>query len=288
MSRRNQARRRRRTYGRRQHEVRERRPELDRSRRVVAADAARRRLGRGRGHRRSRAAAAATRSAATSDDRPRGARAASGAVRVDPRPAARPVRGARPVAGSDRRRVARRDRADRRAHPVGMLLAVVLVAFLLGLIYLAQNIRLAAVNYEIDQSWSRARRHSSTDPDDRDQRAALGHGADRPRECSAPRVWISCRTRVRLVSPLTDARSDGQPPAAGPALARDGSSAPARSAFGLPTGRSAVAPELQRIADSQMARPVVADIERGDIVDRQRHSPRHDRLSRSPGRLSRT
>ena len=33
-----------------------------------------------------------------------------------------------------------------------MLLAVVLVTFLLGLIYLAQNIRIAAVNYEINQS----------------------------------------------------------------------------------------------------------------------------------------
>ena len=35
-----------------------------------------------------------------------------------------------------------------------MLLAVVLVTFLLGLIYLAQNIRIAAANYEIDQSLS--------------------------------------------------------------------------------------------------------------------------------------
>ncbi len=33
-----------------------------------------------------------------------------------------------------------------------MLLAIVLVTFLLGLIYLAQNIRIAAVNYEINQS----------------------------------------------------------------------------------------------------------------------------------------
>lgn len=35
-----------------------------------------------------------------------------------------------------------------------MLLAIVLVTFLLGLIYLAQNIRIAAVNYEINQSLS--------------------------------------------------------------------------------------------------------------------------------------
>jgi len=75
-----------------------------------------------------------------------------GAVRVRTRPAARPAHGARPIAGGERRRVARRDRANRRAHPVGMLLAIVLVTFLLGLIYLAQNIRIAAANYEINQS----------------------------------------------------------------------------------------------------------------------------------------
>jgi hypothetical protein len=48
--------------------------------------------------------------------------------------------------------VARKDRANRRAHPVGMLLAVVLVTFLLGLVYLAQNVRIAAANFEIDQA----------------------------------------------------------------------------------------------------------------------------------------
>jgi hypothetical protein len=66
-----------------------------------------------------------------------------GSVRSIPRIGARPM--------SARRRLSRPDRAGRRAHPVGMLLAAVLVAFLLGLIYLAQTIHLAATNYRIDQ-----------------------------------------------------------------------------------------------------------------------------------------
>lgn len=81
-----------------------------------------------------------------------GARPIAGSgVGAGRRPAAHPVRAARPV-GGERRRVARRDRANRRAHPVGMLLAVVVVAFLLGLFYLAQNVRIAAANYQIDHA----------------------------------------------------------------------------------------------------------------------------------------
>jgi hypothetical protein len=76
---------------------------------------------------------------------------AGGSVGVRPRSGARPAHSARPI-GGERRRVARRDRANRRAHPVGMLLAVVLVTFLLGLVYLAQNVRIAAANYRIDQA----------------------------------------------------------------------------------------------------------------------------------------
>ncbi|CAN5760066.1 hypothetical protein BH24CHL5_BH24CHL5_00670 [soil metagenome] len=68
----------------------------------------------------------------------------SGAVRVMPQAGARPMPGAR-------RRLSHRDRATRRAHPIGVLMAGVLIAFMLGLIYLAQTISLAATNYEIDQ-----------------------------------------------------------------------------------------------------------------------------------------
>jgi hypothetical protein len=50
-----------------------------------------------------------------------------------------------------RRRIAAPVRAGRRSHPVGLLLAAVVVTFLLGLIYLAQTIQLAATNYEVDQ-----------------------------------------------------------------------------------------------------------------------------------------
>ncbi len=58
--------------------------------------------------------------------------------------------GARP-ATTTRRRVSRPDRAGRRVHPVGALLALILVAFLLGLTYLAQTVQLAATEYQIAQ-----------------------------------------------------------------------------------------------------------------------------------------
>lgn len=60
------------------------------------------------------------------------------------------ARGARPATTS-RRRVSRPDRSGRRVHPVGALLAVILVAFLLGLTYLAQTVQLAATEYQITQ-----------------------------------------------------------------------------------------------------------------------------------------
>jgi hypothetical protein len=62
----------------------------------------------------------------------------------------RPWRGARP-APTTRRRVSRPERAGRRVHPVGALLAAILVAFLLGLTYLAQTVQLAATEYQIAQ-----------------------------------------------------------------------------------------------------------------------------------------
>lgn len=66
-------------------------------------------------------------------------------------PRALPGAGARPVAGARRRRLSNPARAGRRAHPVGLLLAITLVALLVGLIYVAQTIHLAATNYEIDR-----------------------------------------------------------------------------------------------------------------------------------------
>jgi hypothetical protein len=60
------------------------------------------------------------------------------------------VGGAQP-ATTARRRVSRPNRAGRRVHPVGALLAVILVAFLLGLTYLAQTVQLAATEYQIAQ-----------------------------------------------------------------------------------------------------------------------------------------
>jgi len=58
---------------------------------------------------------------------------------------------ARPLTPAARRRVSRPARATRRSTTVRALIGVVLVAFLIGLIYLAQTVHLAATNYEIDQ-----------------------------------------------------------------------------------------------------------------------------------------
>lgn len=74
---------------------------------------------------------------------------AAGGMRVNPR--VQPRAGARPIAAAQRRRVSSPTRARRRtAQPMGALIAVVLVALLVGLIYVAQTIHLAATNYEID------------------------------------------------------------------------------------------------------------------------------------------
>lgn len=67
-----------------------------------------------------------------------------GAVRLAPRAGSRPL-------SAPRRRISRPDRAGRRAHPVGILLAAILVTFLIGLIYLAQTVQLAATNYNVEQ-----------------------------------------------------------------------------------------------------------------------------------------
>jgi hypothetical protein len=61
--------------------------------------------------------------------------------------------GARPAhsASVGRRKLSRPARAGRLVHPVGVLLSVILVAFLLGLTYLAQTVQLAATEYQTAQ-----------------------------------------------------------------------------------------------------------------------------------------
>ncbi len=77
-----------------------------------------------------------------------GARPMAGAIRVNPR--VQPPGGARAIPTTRRRRLSNPVRAGRRAQPFGALIAFVLVALVVGLIYVAQTIQVAATNYEID------------------------------------------------------------------------------------------------------------------------------------------
>ncbi|MEX2548270.1 MAG: hypothetical protein WD830_10855 [Chloroflexota bacterium] len=72
----------------------------------------------------------------------------AGGLGINPRVQQRA--GARPLANSHRRRISSPARARRRSQPFGAVIAVVLVALVVGLIYVAQTIQLAATNYEID------------------------------------------------------------------------------------------------------------------------------------------
>lgn len=59
--------------------------------------------------------------------------------------------GARPRATVlPRRRQPSRVRARRRSNPIGLTLAAIIVAFLLGLFYLTQTVHVAATTYDID------------------------------------------------------------------------------------------------------------------------------------------
>ena len=79
-----------------------------------------------------------------------GARPLYGAA-IRPNPRVRSGGGGRGEgATAQRRRVSSRGRTGRRAQPFGALIAIVLVALAVGLIYVAQTVRLAAVEYEID------------------------------------------------------------------------------------------------------------------------------------------
>ena len=53
-----------------------------------------------------------------------------------------------------RRRQPARVRARRRSSPIGLTLAAIIVAFLLGLFYLSQTVHVAATSYEIDAQMS--------------------------------------------------------------------------------------------------------------------------------------
>lgn len=55
------------------------------------------------------------------------------------------------VTAVSRRRLSSPTRAGRRTSPISIVLALVLVTMLVGLVYLAQTIQLAATNYSIDQ-----------------------------------------------------------------------------------------------------------------------------------------
>lgn len=78
------------------------------------------------------------------------ARPLSAGARALPRHA-QPRAGARPITALPRRRTSRATRAYARSNLVRGLIGVVLMAFLIGLIYLAQAVSLGATNYEIGQ-----------------------------------------------------------------------------------------------------------------------------------------
>ncbi len=67
-----------------------------------------------------------------------------------PRATTLPRIGARPTAATPRRSQSRTSRISARSHPARALIGGVLVAFLIGLIYLVQTIQLGATGYEID------------------------------------------------------------------------------------------------------------------------------------------
>ena len=96
-----------------------------------------------------RAGATRSRSNAVALPLPRGS--ALPRTGVIPRSAALPRTSARPVAAVPRRRLSRAERTFVRSTTVRALTGAVLVAFLIGLIYLAQTVNLQATNYEVDQ-----------------------------------------------------------------------------------------------------------------------------------------
>ena len=119
------------------------------------------------------------------------------------------LQGARPIAApglrlgrgrpvtAQRRRVSGRTRAGRRAQPFGALIAIVLVALAVGLIYVAQTVRLAAVEYEIDglaaQRDDLARQLQTMETN------VLRWGTEANVLVSAPRIGlVQLETRVRL------------------------------------------------------------------------------------------
>ena len=74
-----------------------------------------------------------------------------GAVRLSGQNGEIPVVVGRGAVAIPRRRPASRIRARRRASPVFVTLALIVTAFVLGLMYLTQSIRVAATDFEIDR-----------------------------------------------------------------------------------------------------------------------------------------
>ncbi|MBA2254428.1 MAG: hypothetical protein H0W07_04870 [Chloroflexi bacterium] len=73
------------------------------------------------------------------------------AIRVSDRTGEIPVVVGRGAVVMPRRRPTSRARARRRASPVFVSLALIVTAFVLGLMYLTQSIRVAATDFEIDR-----------------------------------------------------------------------------------------------------------------------------------------
>ena len=116
-------------------------------------------------------------------------------LRLNPR--VRPQGGATRIAAGQRRRVSNRTRAGRRAQPFGALIAIVLVALAVGLIYVAQTVRLAAVEYEIDglsaQRDDLARQVQTLET------SVLRYGSEATVLAGAPRIGlVELESRVRL------------------------------------------------------------------------------------------
>ena len=117
-------------------------------------------------------------------------------LRLDPRVRGRA--GARAQTDTtQRRRVSSRTRAGRRAQPFAALIAIVLVALAVGLIYVAQTVRLAAVEYEIDGLTTArddlARQLQTMETN------VLSWGTEATVLHSAPRIGlVQLETRVRL------------------------------------------------------------------------------------------
>ena len=101
------------------------------------------------------------------------------------------------AAVGQRRRASTRTRSRRRAQPFGALIAIVLVALAVGLIYVAQTVRLAAVEYGIDDL--AAQRDDLARQLQTLETSVLRWGTEATVLDGAPRIGlVQLETRVRL------------------------------------------------------------------------------------------